>query len=203
MSSQEDRKALVVELFNVTGEAVPENDPIVTGALFFSYKLGESGRLAEEAIRNAASHAMEGIREAGRLAAQDIREAGRQAAQDSAGALQAADAATRSATAAIDKMSADRLQLMKAVEAQMVKCLKQAGKEQSGVQAFHHIPTRYAVLGSIIGAVVLAAALTVGIQRGSDVAAEAAVGRSFARAVSTMDTKLREQVLEHLRKIPD
>lgn len=202
MASEEDRKALVVELFNVTGEAVPENDPIVTGALFFSYKLGESGRLAEEAIRNAASHAMQEIREAGRLAAQDIRDAGRQAAQDSAGALQAADAATRSATAAIAKMSADRLQLMKAVEAQMVKCLKQAGNGQSRVQDCRYVPIRYAVVGALISAVILAAVFTVGVLRGVNLAEDAAVGRSFARIVPIMEPKLKEQLMEHLRRNP-
>jgi hypothetical protein len=33
MQHTKDRKALAVELFEITGEAVPETDPIVTGAL--------------------------------------------------------------------------------------------------------------------------------------------------------------------------
>lgn len=83
MEKANDRKALAVELFKVTGEAVPENDPIVTGALFFSYKLGESGRLAGEAIRDAAALASNEIREAGRLAALEVREATRESAVSS------------------------------------------------------------------------------------------------------------------------
>lgn len=200
MGGPEDRKALAVELFTVTGEAVPENDPIVTGALFFSYKLGESGRLAEEALREAASLAMKEIREAGRLAAQDIREAARQIAFDNGEAVIASETAMRSAAGALEKMSVDRSQLMKAVEAQIVKGMKQANKGATVAQGLSHIPVRYAVLSALASAVVLTAAVMVGIERGSAQAEEAAIGRAFSRVVPELDPKVREHIMVHLQK---
>lgn len=40
------------------------------------------------------------------------------------------------------------------------------------------------------------------VESGRARAEEAAIGRSFARAVPTMDSKLRAQLMEHLRKKP-
>jgi hypothetical protein len=200
MGCPEDRKALAVELFTVTGEAVPEDDPIVTGALFFSYKLGESGRLVEAAIREAASLAVAEIREAGRLAAKDIREAGRQIVLDNGEAMTASEKAMRSTAGALEKMSADRSQLLKAVEAQIVKGMKQVNKGAAVSQNVSHIPVRYAIFSALAAAVVLTAAVTVGIERGSAQAEEAAIGRAFSRVVPELDPKVREHIMVHLEK---
>ena len=200
MGCPEDRKALAVELFTVTGEAVPENDPIVTGALFFSYKLGESGRLAEAAIREAASLAVTEIREAGRQAAKDIREAGRQIVLDNGEATTASEKVMRSTAGALEKMSADRSQLLKAVEAQIVKGMKQVNKGAAVSQDVSHIPVRYAIFSALAAAVVLTAAVTVGIERGSAQAEEAAIGRAFSRVVPELDPKVREHIMVHLEK---
>jgi len=200
MACPEDRKALAVELFIVTGEAVPENDPIVTGALFFSYKLGESGRLAEAAIREAASLAVTEIREAGRQAAKDIREAGRQIVLDNGEAMTASEKVMRSTAGALEKMSADRSQLLKAVEAQIVKGMKQVNKGAAVSQDVSHIPVRYAIFSALAAAVVLTAAVTVGIERGSAQAEEAAIGRAFSRVVPELDPKVREHIMVHLEK---
>ena len=200
MGCPEDRKALAVELFIVTGDAVPENDPIVTGALFFSYKLGESGRLAEAAIREAASLAVTEIREAGRQAAKDIREAGRQIVLDNGEATTASEKVMRSTAGALEKMSADRSQLLKAVEAQIVKGMKQVNKGAAVSQDVSHIPVRYAIFSALAAAVVLTAAVTVGIERGSAQAEEAAIGRAFSRIVPELDPKVREHIMVHLEK---
>jgi hypothetical protein len=200
MGCPEDRKALAVELFTVTGEAVPENDPIVTGALFFSYKLGESGRLAEAAIREAASLAVTEIREAGRQAAKDIREAGRQIILDNGEAMTASEKVMRSTAGALEKMSADRSQLLKAVEAQIVKGMKQVNKGAAISQDVSHIPVRYAIFSALAAAVVLTAAVTVGVERGSAQAEEAAIGRAFSRVVPKLDPKVREHIMVHLEK---
>jgi hypothetical protein len=200
MACPENRKALAVELFIVTGDAVPENDPIVTGALFFSYKLGESGRLAEAAIREAASLAVTEIREAGRQAAKDIREAGRQIVLDNGEATTASEKVMRSTAGALEKMSADRSQLLKAVEAQIVKGMKQVNKGAAVSQDVSHIPVRYAIFSALAAAVVLTAAVTVGIERGSAQAEEAAIGRAFSRIVPELDPKVREHIMVHLEK---
>ena len=200
MSGLSVRKALTVELYDVTGEALPENDPIVTGALFFSYKLGESGRLASEEIRSAAALACNEIREAGRLAALEIREAAREAAVSSGKAITAVEVATRAAAAAVDRLAADRTQMLKSVETQVAKCVKAASAGQAGSHNAWNIPVWYAVVGSCIGAAGISAALMFGFERGSVQAQEAAVGRSFARVVPALDPKLREQIMRHLRK---
>ena len=200
MGAPSDRKALAVELFDVTGEAVPENDPIVTGALFFSYKLGKAGRFAEKEVREAARAASLEIREAGRLAAQDIRDAGRSYAADSAEAVSKAEASSRAAAGVIDRLSSDRSQILKTVETHIAKCVKLASNRQSGPDGLRYVPAWYAVVAAVAGAVALAAAWQLGIEQGSVRAEEAAIGRSFARAVPTMDPKLRAQLMEHLRK---
>jgi len=46
----------------------------------------------------------------------------------------------------------------------------------------------------------MSAALIFGLERGSAQAQEAAVGRAFARVVPALDPKLREQLMQHLRK---
>lgn len=200
MGGPVDRKALSVELYEVTGEAVPESDPIVTGALFFSYKIGEAGRLAEESVRAAALVAAADIREAGRLAAEEIREATCQSALSSAEAVISAEQATRSASLAIEKLVADRTQLFRSVDSHMAKCVKLASQGQSNATGFRTVPVWYALSGAVAIGIALAAALAIGFERGSAQADDAAVGRSFVRVVPTMDAKLKQQLMEHLRK---
>lgn len=200
MEKTNDRKALAVELFEVTGEAVPENDPIITGALFFSYKLGESGRLAGAAIRDTALLASNEIREAGRLAALEVRESSRESAASSGKAITALEASTRAAAAAVDRLAADRTQMLKSVDTQVAKCVKAARAGQAGSHSARYISVWYAVVGSCIVAAAISAALIFGFERGSVQAQEAAVGRSFARMVPVLDPKLREQLMRHLRK---
>ena len=202
MGGPGDRKALAVELFEVTGEAVPETDPIVTGALFFSHKLGEAGRLATEEIREAARVGASELREAGRVAAQELGEAGRKAALDAGAAALKAEACALSSANVIERMVAERSQFLKALESQMFKCVKIAANGQSSHQGIRYVPAWYALVGAVLGAFALAAAWAVGVEHGATRAEEAAVGRSFARVVPTLDPKLKAQLMEHLRKNP-
>lgn len=199
MSGSGDRKALAVELFEVTGEAVPESDPIVTGAIFFAYKLGEAGRVAEDSIRSAAVQLASEIREAGRLANEDIRQAGEAFSLSSANAVASAEKAAQTAAAAIEKLAAERSQLFKAVDAHLSKSLKVASKGQSGVAGFRSVPVWYALGGAVAIGLALAVAFAIGLVRGSAQAEEAAVGRSFARVLPTMEPKLKQQLMEHVR----
>lgn len=108
--------------------------------------------------------------------------------------------ASQAATAANRSLSADRAKLMKDIESHVARCVKLAGNGQSGVQDFGRIPIWYAVVGALAGAVALSAALMVGVERNSAMAEDAAVGRAFARALPTMDPKLKQRLLEHVRK---
>lgn len=58
------RKAVVLELFAATGESIPEDDPIVTGAILFSHKLNEVATLSASHMRAAGEHAATAIQHA-------------------------------------------------------------------------------------------------------------------------------------------
>jgi len=202
MSTSAERKALSVEFYQMTGEAVSESDPIITGALFFSYKLLEAGKLAEQQIRDAGAAAELGIQEATRLAAEELREAGRLSTASTAQAIAKVEAATRSSTAAVDQMAVERAQTLKAVEAHVVKCVKQASSRQAPSSPLRLVPIWYCFVAAAVGAA-MSLAWAVGVERGSVQADEAAIGRSFSRAIPGMKPKLRQQIMEHLRRNQD
>lgn len=109
--------------------------------------------------------------------------------------------ALRSAAVALEIMSVDRSQLMKAVEAQIVKGMKQANKGGAVTQDLSHVPVQYAFLSTLAGAFVLTGAVMVGTERASAQAEEAAIGRAFKRVVPELDPKAREHIMVHLEKI--
>lgn len=92
--------------------------------------------------------------------------------------------------------------LMRDIELRIVRCIKTASA-CGGRNAHPYVPAWYAVVGAVAGAVLIAGAWVVGIERGSVQADEAAVGRSFARVVSKMDPKLRAELMEQLRGTHD
>jgi len=109
-------------------------------------------------------------------------------------------AASSVATVANSALIADRAKLLKDIEAHVARCVKQASKGQSSTLDFRFIPVRYAVGGAFAIAVAMTAALMFGFERGSAQAEEAAVGRSFSRVVPELDPKVREHIMDHLRK---
>jgi hypothetical protein len=181
MNHSDERRAVVNAVFAATGKKVDEDDPIIVAALFQAHTM-------REVVREATGQ----IAEAGLMV--------KRAADDAHRAVVASEAASRSAASVLERMSGDRTQLVKAVETQMVKCVKLVSKGQSGVQGFSDIPFWYAIGGAFAGAVVITISLMSGFERGSAQATEAAVGRSFSRVVPELDPKVREHLLEHLRK---
>jgi hypothetical protein len=96
-------------------------------------------------------------------------------------------------------MTAERAQLLKSVEAHVLKSVKLAAKRQSDPLPLGHVPAWYAVAGALIGAVAFAAAWTIAAAHGSAQAEEAAVGRAFNRVAPTLDPKIKAQLYERLR----
>jgi len=96
--------------------------------------------------------------------------------------------------------SAARVTLMKEIERHVVRGIKQAGGTHAQSGEIRYLPVWQAVTSAIVAGVVLAATWHFGFAQGASHAHEAAVGRTFTRAVSTMDPKLRDQVIEHIRK---
>lgn len=197
-----NRKALAAELFQVTGEAVPEGDPIITGALFFSHKLAQAGAAAAQEIRDAARQGAIELREAGRAAGQELREASQSLAVEAAEAARKAGQSAAAAEATIERLVNERTQHLKAVELQMLRCVKLVSKGQAVQQGTRHVPVWYVAVGSVVGTAAMTAVLLLGFDQGSEREREAAIGRSFSRAVPTLDPKLKAQLLEHIRKNP-
>ena len=158
-----------------------EDDPIIVAALFQAHTM-------REAIGAAAVQ----IAEAGQVV--------KVAADEAHRAVLAAEAASRLAAAAFERISGDRAQLLKAVESQMAKCLKLASKGQSSTEVSRSFPIWYAVVGFVVGAVVVLAAMMIVLERNSILAQDAAVGRALTRVVPALEPKLREQLMQHLRK---
>jgi hypothetical protein len=196
------RKAITLELFAATGESIPEDDPIVTGAILFSHKLNEVARLSSEGMHAAGQRATDAVNEAAQKASLVLHEASQRCAAESAAASVRADAAARAAALQIERLTADRAQLLKAIEAHVLKSVKLASKNQPGQDGLRHVPVKHAVVGAVVGAVALAAAWMVGVEHGSALAEEAAVGRSFVRVVPKLDPKLKSQLMEYLRNNP-
>jgi hypothetical protein len=109
-------------------------------------------------------------------------------------------AASNLASSANSLLVADRSKLLKDIEAHVARCVKQANEGQSSLQDFRYIPIRFAIGGAFVAAVAMAIALMIGFERGSAQAGEAAVGRSFSRVVPELDPKVRDHLMEHLRK---
>ncbi|MFC5550196.1 hypothetical protein [Massilia aerilata] len=199
MSDPAARKAIVLELFAATGESIPENDPIVTGAIIFSHKLNEVAKLSAEEMRAAGRLAAAALHEAAKEASLVLDKASERRAVESAATTAKAEAAVRAAAGQIERMAADRAQLLKLVEAS-AKSAKATANGQPGPLSLRYVPAWFAVIGALVGAVALASAWVIGVERGTAQAEDAAVGRSFARAVLTMDPKLRQELMEHLSK---
>ena len=108
--------------------------------------------------------------------------------------------ASQLAVAAHGAVVADRAKLMKDIEAHIANCVKSLSKEQSRFQDLRYIPTWYAVVGALVGAVFFAATWKYGVLQGTDLAEEAAVGRAFKRAAPLMDPALKAEVIKQLRK---
>lgn len=98
--------------------------------------------------------------------------------------------------------AAERAKLMRDIETHIVRCVKTASAA-GGRKAHPYVPAWYALAGAIAGALLLWAAWMIGIDRGSARADEAAVGRAFARGVSTMDPKLKALLMDHLQNHPE
>lgn len=194
------RKAIVLDLFAATGESIPENDPIVTGAILFSHKLNEVADLSATHMRTAGENAAAAIYEASQQASLVLGEASQRCAAESTAATAKAEVAMQAATAHLTKLAAERSQLVKTIETQVVKAVKLVVKAESSPLSLRYIPAWYAVVGALVGAVALATAWNIGVIQGTARAEEAAVGRAFSKVIPALDQNLRDQLLEHLRK---
>jgi len=200
MGNPDARKAVVLELFAATGESIPEDDPIVTGAILFTHKLNEVAAFSAVQMREAGESAAAAVREASHNAAFLLNEAGLRCAAEAASVSERADVVAGAVSAQGVKFETERLQLAKAVEAQLARAVKLAGSAGSAPLSLRYLPAWYAVVGSVVVGTALAAAWIIGVEQGTARAEEAAVGRSFTRVLPELDPKVRAQIMEQLRK---
>lgn len=189
MTTSSERKALSVELYEMTGDAIPESDPIITGALFFSYKLCQASRLAEDQIR-----------EAGRLAAQEVREAASAISSAAKEAQASAEASSQTAAMLYERADGERLLLLKAIDSQTAHFVKLKAEAQFSSDGIRYVPIWHVLVGAIAGAVALVFAWLIGVEQATVRAEEAAVGRAFARVLPTLEPKVRKQLMERLKR---
>lgn len=194
------RQAIVLELFAATGESIPADDPIVTGAILFSHKLNEVARVSAQEMQTAGRLAADSVTEASQRAELALSKAGERCAAAAVAAASRADAVALAVTVQLERLTAERAQLLKAIDAQVSKSVKLACPGATAANSFRYIPTWHAVAGAIVAGIVLATGWHFAFGQGAEHAQEAAIGRTFTRAVSTMDPKLREQVIDHIRK---
>jgi hypothetical protein len=194
------RQAIVKDYFLITGEAVAESDPIVTGAIFFSHKLSEAATAAIQQINDAARSGALEIREAGKAAAHDLREASQKIALEASEAAVLANRSTAAAEGTVAALVEEREQHLRAVEARMLKCVKVVEKRQSSGNGLSHVPIKYAIAGAVAGGIALAGLFYFGVEKIAERERQASIGRAFSRAVPTLEPKLRQQLLDHLEK---
>lgn len=122
-------------------------------------------------------------------------------------ASSSARAATQSAERLCDRLAIDRQQLVVEVQAGIKKSVRasmQAGTGEGTVSQFcmPYIPAWYAVVTLFCGAgISLSVAAWIGA-RTDEQAQEAAIGRSFTRSIPNLDPKLKDKLIEHMRKHP-
>ena len=147
------RQAIVLELFAATGESIPVDDPIVTGAILFSHKFNEVARLSAEEMQLAGRLAADAVHEASRNASLVLTQASERCAAESQAVTAKADSAARAAATQLERLAADRALLLKAIDAQVSKSLKLTSAAPSGTVSIRYIPIWYAVVGAFVGAV--------------------------------------------------
>lgn len=168
-----ERRAVVTAVFAATGKKVDEDDPIIVAALFQAYTM-----------REATRHATGQIAEVGgtvKLAVDDLR----RAALD-------AGAVTRKA-ASDEKKRAD------ALEARVIKALRESGRTQARAAL---VPAGWHGVAAGLAAGVLIAGCAVTVACGFSLSwfSDARLGAEFRRSVPVMDPSLREKLLDHLEK---
>jgi hypothetical protein len=131
---------------------------------------------------------------------QQLREAGASVAAKLDTAALELRSASNTTAATNASLLADRAKLFKDIEAHVARCTKSVSKAQAGGLHLRYVPTWYAVVGALVGAVALAIAWNIGVIQGTARAEEAAVGRAFSKVVPSLDQNLRDRLLEHLRK---
>lgn len=195
MVDSQERKAITLQLFAATGETIPEDDPIVTGAILFSHMLNEVARLSADEIKLAGQHAAVAIHEAAQHATLVMNEASQRCVAETAAAAKVASSQSK-------RLDAEVIQAIKKIEAELLKAVKIASRSHGSTVTLRYIPAWYAVIGALAVGLALATAWVVGVEQGATLAEEAAIGRSFTRVVPTMDPKLKAQLMEHVRKNP-
>lgn len=188
MVREDDKRRLAEAVFAVTGEKLPQDDPLVIAALFYAETVRSAGAEAAAAIQAAGAEAAAAVRAAGLEQAAAVGK--RNAVQE--GALQEVVILLRRAAAERNAIGED-------MGTRMQKCLSQAiHKQPTGAPVRRSAMEVVATIAA--GVVLLFCVEFVWFDYSMDWVNDLRTGRKFNRSVPTLDPDLRKRLIEHIEK---
>lgn len=188
MSEKDDQRRLAESVFAVTGEKLPEDDPLVVAALFYA-----------DTLRVAAKDAAATVASAGEIERAHLAHNAVKLGEATTATLLLIDEAKR----LVKSASAAQQLLADSFETRMHKAMREYTKQQARQGGQGSVPTVHAGL-AVIAALLLGAALfafgTAAVCGYSfSWMNDASVGRAFLRTLPTMDPAQREKLVDHLQ----
>lgn len=224
MFDEADKRRLAESVFAVTGQKLPEDDPLVVAALFYASSMRLAGDDAAVAIANAAQAQIAELTRAvemNRAAAQDFVDAATTALStrtDEAmravqSAVEHAQVATRGAARAADTVSTVAVSASRqaiAHQATFIEILDRriphSGNKPASIQASpvsKAVRPRWQVasVGAITGALFVTIVNFVACGYSFSWGHDASIGRQFLGALPYLDHELRARLVSDLEKL--
>ena len=188
MDVNEERKSIAQAVFAITGDKLPEGDPLITAALFYAQQMRDAGRAAAADITQASE---------GSGIAERLGEAvAKRLVVDRSNLSDELEARLQK------WIKPDSTKLAQDLDVRMQKWIKVASKGQSGHTRLPFIPAWYAAVAFVAGAAVLVISASVAGGFNFSRSDDAALGRSLGRALPTLDPEVNAKLIDHMRKHP-
>jgi hypothetical protein len=187
MVSQTDRQRISEEVFAVTGEKLPADDPLVLAALFYAATVREAAATVRDAGTAAATRVT--------AASVDLLEFAQSVADEHVAFIAAFEA--RFERLAYEA-AAERAAIVNACEARLEKHMHRVAEVKSKPDEEPMVPRWYLGAAFSGGAVAFALATFVACDFSVSWPTESAVGREFMRSLPSMPPKLKAELLEYV-----
>jgi hypothetical protein len=188
VNTQADQQRLTELVFAITGDKLPKDDPLVVAALYYAATLREAAKDAATMIISA------GEIERGELARIAV-----EISDDGANARLAVEEAKRLLRSASTAQQA----LADSFENRMTKTLRETAKLQAKQDGQGMVSLVHALLGALAallsGAVLFAFGTAAVCGYSFSWVNDASVGRAFLRSLPTMDPRLRQKLIDHVK----
>lgn len=184
MDLVEERRRLTAEVFAATGKKCAEDDPIIVAALFQAHSVREAGREAVEQIAAAAQDVLVAVGEANKAAVR-AEAVAKHASDDRKAFAQTAAAAQKA--------------LADTIDARVKKAVKEAGGFQS-TQAGPPQGWRGVLSGIALGIFITVGAMLVACDFSLTWFSDARFGAEWKHTLPSLDSALRDKMIEHYQK---